>query len=74
MRILGGGAKGLGGSNSADVYGMDILVPDYLRSYKYGAAIIGGVGVGILDYSIVSKTLFILKACSTQGREHQAAS
>lgn len=51
MRILGGGAKGLEWQQIlADVFGMDILVPDYLEeATSMGAAVIGGVGAGILE-------------------------
>jgi xylulokinase len=51
MRILGGGAKGAQWRQIlADVYDMPILVPRYLEeATSMGAAVIGGVGSGLLD-------------------------
>ncbi len=51
MRVLGGGPKGrLWQQILADVYGMPILVPNYLEeATSMGAAVIGGVGAGLLD-------------------------
>ncbi|MFA7591504.1 MAG: FGGY-family carbohydrate kinase [Sphaerochaetaceae bacterium] len=51
MRVLGGGAKGLEWRQIlADIYDMPILIPKYLEeATSMGAAVIGGVGVGLLD-------------------------
>ena len=51
MRVLGGGAKGRQWRQIlADVFDLPILVPRYLEeATSMGAAVIGGVGVGLLD-------------------------
>lgn len=51
MRVLGGGPKGKQWRQIlADVYDMPILVPKYLEeATSMGAAVIGGVGAGLLD-------------------------
>ena len=51
IRVLGGGAKGVQWQQIlADVYDTPIVVPAYLEeSTSMGAAIIGGVGVGLLE-------------------------
>jgi xylulokinase len=51
IRVLGGGPKGRQWRQIlADVYGLPILVPNYLEeATSMGAAVIGGVGSGLLD-------------------------
>ncbi|MDA3834819.1 MAG: xylulokinase [Spirochaetales bacterium] len=51
MRVIGGGAKGLQWQQiMADVYDMPVRVPRYLEeATSMGAAVIGGVGCGVLD-------------------------
>jgi xylulokinase len=51
MRVLGGGPKGKQWRQIlADVYDLPIIVPKYLEeATSMGAAVIGGVGAGLLD-------------------------
>ena len=51
MRVLGGGPKGKQWRQIlADVYDLPIVVPNYLEeATSMGAAVIGGVGAGLLD-------------------------
>lgn len=51
IRVIGGGAQGaLWCQIMADIYGVEVQVPNYLEeATSMGAAIIGGVGVGVLD-------------------------
>lgn len=51
MWVLGGGAKStLWRQILADIYGLDVYVPNYLdEATSMGAAMAGAVGVGIVD-------------------------
>lgn len=62
MTVVGGGARGrIWRQIMADIFGMDILVPEMLEEGgSMGAAVIGGVGAGIFqDFSAVEKFLRI---------------
>jgi len=51
LRVIGGGAKGLIWQKiMADIYNKNILIPKILEeATSLGAAVIGGVGIGIFD-------------------------
>ena len=58
MVVIGGGAKGdVWRQIMADMYDMKILKPQYLEeATSMGAAIIGGVGVGVFDsFDVIDK-------------------
>jgi len=58
--VIGGGAKGaVWRQIMADVYGADVVTPDYLEeATSIGAAIIGGVGAGIFPgFEVVDQFL-----------------
>jgi len=58
MVVIGGGAKGnVWRQIMADMYNMSILKPQYLEeATSMGAAIIGGVGVGVFDsFDVIDK-------------------
>lgn len=60
ITVIGGGAKGeIWRRIMADIYGADIVMPDYLEeATSIGAAIIGGVGAGIFrDFDVVDRFL-----------------
>ncbi|MDI6772400.1 MAG: FGGY-family carbohydrate kinase, partial [bacterium] len=55
MRPIGGGARGrLWRQIMADVYGLPVLLPRYLEeATSLGAAVAGGIGVGLIkDFSV----------------------
>lgn len=58
MRVIGGGAKGaLWRQIMADVYGLPILLPAHLEeATSLGAAVAGGVGVGLFrDFTVAEQ-------------------
>jgi xylulokinase len=62
--VIGGGAKGpVWRQIMADIYGIPVLVPKYLEeATSMGAAIIGGVGTGVLkSFDEVEKYIQIMK-------------
>ncbi len=62
IRLIGGGARSrIWRQILADIFGIDILVPQYLEeATSMGAAIIGGVGCGVFkDFSVVDKFIEI---------------
>ncbi|WHH58516.1 xylulokinase [Petroclostridium sp. X23] len=66
MVVIGGGAKGkIWRQIMADVYDLSILKPNYLEeATSMGAAVTGGVGVGIFkDFEVINK---FIKIESTQ--------
>ena len=77
MRLIGGGARSpLWRQILADVFGLPILLPTLVtEATSLGAAIAGGVGVGIYpDYSVAQR--FVRAAASERpdpGRQAQYA-
>jgi len=65
MRIIGGGARGVFWAQLlSSMYGMDILRPVYLEeATSLGAAIVGGVGVGIFPDLGVAEDLIEIRDC-----------
>lgn len=62
MTVVGGGARGeVWRQIMADIFGVDILVPEMLEEGgSMGAAVIGGVGAGIFnDFTAVDRFLRI---------------
>jgi len=62
ITVIGGGARGrIWRRIMADIYGADILMPDYLEeATAMGAAIIGGVGAGIFkDFGVADRFISI---------------
>jgi xylulokinase len=62
--LIGGGAKGrLWRQMLADVYGLPVVVPAYLEeATSMGAAIIGGVGVGVFpDFRVVDRFVRVVE-------------
>lgn len=62
ISVIGGGAKGgVWRRIMADIYGADILMPDYLEeATSMGAAIIGGVACGLFpDFNVVDRFIRI---------------
>jgi len=60
ITVIGGGAKGeIWRRIMADIYGADVVMPDYLEeATSIGAAIIGGVGAGIFpSFDVVDQFL-----------------
>jgi len=60
ITVIGGGAKGeIWRRIMADIYGADVVMPDYLEeATSIGAAIIGGVGAGIFpNFDVVDHFL-----------------
>jgi len=60
ITVIGGGAKGaVWRQIMADIYGAEIVMPDYLEeATSIGAAIIGGVGVGVFPgFDVVDRFL-----------------
>ena len=51
IRVMGGGAQGMVWRQiMADIYGIEVQIPEYLEeATSMGAAIIGGVATGVLD-------------------------
>ncbi|MTI58615.1 MAG: xylulokinase [Firmicutes bacterium] len=77
IRVIGGGAKGKTWRKiMADIYDKEVLRPEILQeATSLGAAIIGGVGVGIFDSIAVAEKLNpiidIQKPCSKNTRKYQ---
>ncbi len=66
MRVIGGGARGrIWRQIMADVYGIPVLRPAILEeATSMGAAIAGGVGVGIFsDFTVAEKMTPIVDTC-----------
>jgi xylulokinase len=66
MRVIGGGARGrVWRQIMADIYGMPVLRPAILEeATSMGAAIAGGVGVGIFpDFSVAERMTPIVDTC-----------
>lgn len=67
MRVIGGGARGrVWRQMMADIYGMSVLRPAILEeATSMGAAIAGGVGVGIFpDFSVAERLTPIVDTCT----------
>ena len=72
MRVIGGGAKGeVWRQIMADVYGMPVLLPAHLEeATSLGAAVAGGVGVGLFrDFTVAED---IAKVVSQQEPDPEA--
>jgi xylulokinase len=67
MRVIGGGARGrVWRQIMADIYGLPVLRPAILEeATSMGAAIAGGVGVGIFpDWSVAERLTPIVDTCA----------
>ncbi|MFW5769395.1 MAG: xylulokinase, partial [Spirochaetota bacterium] len=62
ITVIGGGARGAVWRRiMADIYGADILMPDYLEeATAMGAAVIGGVGAGVFEsFDVIDRFISI---------------
>lgn len=70
MRVIGGGARGrVWRQIMADIYGLPVLRPAILEeATSMGAAIAGGVGVGLFaDWSVAERLTPIVDTCVPDG-------
>ncbi|MGL6193890.1 MAG: xylulokinase [Thermoguttaceae bacterium] len=73
MTIIGGGAKGkIWLQMMADIYNVEVQRPNYLEeATSMGAAVVGGVGVGIFkDFDVIDRFIRIEEVV-TPNRENQ---
>lgn len=72
--VIGGGAKSnIWLSIMSDIYGIDILKPNYLEeACSMGAAITAGVGIGVYkNFDVINKYLEIIKIYKPSGKNKE---